>query len=283
MLDWKGLDVAGLVGGGLVVALTALTIHFCALGHNWARLVLAIWGAINVLWVGLLVFRLVGAIGQGMQIGIGQTIQTLAVSITTIAASALLFIGPANDWFRKVRSNKVLRPSWKPVTLVTAAVLLGVMTVAAIRHHQWASNAVPAEIAIDVRNQLAEIRTELARIDRVVAKLDAQTALAQATPALPGVGEPGVRNNVDPLKRGVLMSRSVLEERGITIYRDVCQRYPQLSEQQRFAVASMIGNGLHVNAHYYLLSDTVSEEGGGTVAKPGFALDDTSQNLPDPE
>ena len=274
MLVWKGSDVAGLMMGGLLVALTALTIHFCALGHNWARIVLAILGALSLLQVGLFVFRLASAIGQGKQIETGQIIQPLAVAITTIAASALLFIGPANGWFRGVRSHTVARPSWKPVTLATAAVFLGAMTVGAIQHHRRANGTLPSEIVVDVRNQLAEIRTDSARIDDLIAKLDAQTAL---------MGGSKVPNNVDPLKRGILMSRSMLRERGTTIYRDVRNRYPQLSEQQRVAVASMIGNALRMNAKYYLLSDSVSEERGGIVENPGFGLDDTSQNLPDPE
>jgi len=75
---------------------------------------------------------------------------------------------------------------------------------------------------------------------------------------------------------------------GDSISRDVLTRWPQLSERQRFEVASLIGNAAGVNAEFYSFRTGSPYgrrgllEGRGLFENPADARSDTSQNLPDP-
>jgi hypothetical protein len=71
---------------------------------------------------------------------------------------------------------------------------------------------------------------------------------------------------------------------GDSIYRDVLTRWPQLSERQRFEVASLIGNATGVNAEFYRFRTGWRRallEGRGLFENPAAELSDTSRNLPD--
>ncbi|MBN1608511.1 MAG: hypothetical protein JW940_17905 [Polyangiaceae bacterium] len=271
MWTWKGTEVASLVIAGVLLGLTTLVVHFCLLGRNWARILLAIMGAINLLYLGWFAYGLVSAIGQGKQIGTGpalaQSVAALAASIASIAASVMLFMSPAKVWFHQAKLSPAGWFSRPRVMLATGVALTAMLAIGVARHNDEESPTLPAEVVVDIRNQLAETSAELAKIDDLLKKLE--------------TGAPGTRGA--SLTRGLRMQRGMLVERGVTIYRDVHKRYPQLLEQQRFAVASMIGNALGMNAKYYLALESVSEERGGIITNPGFALNDTSQNLPDPE
>lgn len=277
--------ITSLLMEGILVALIVLITYFCALGYNWARILLVIYGMINILMVCSYAYNVINTVSQGASLtflsGLSQTIQALAIMIISAVAPFLLFWGKAGDWFNGVKAHTIDRPSLGGTAITAIVVVVSMAGVGGTRIYTSTFNTLPPEIIVDVNNQLTEIREEMAKLDGLVTELD---GFETADPPFPGMAaDDQDGSGFGSLENSILMLHFTLKERGTVIYYDVRNRYPQLSERQRFAVASMIGNALQVNAKYYLLSDRLSEEKGGIIRDPGFDLNDTSQNLPDPK
>jgi hypothetical protein len=69
--------------------------------------------------------------------------------------------------------------------------------------------------------------------------------------------------------------------KGIEIFDEIRRKYPSLSEEQLFEVASILGNVLDLNARYFMLYKNGIPEKGGVVKNPGFHFRDTRDNIPD--
>ena len=267
---WVWQDMTTLLVGITLLALPLLFFHFCALGHNWARIVLTIFAVIFLLNFGVFVFRLMSAIKQrgsaGFEYDISDII-TITLTAICIVAPIMLFLGRSNAWFREVKARTVDRPSWIGVTVVTAGVFLSMAVSAGVRHHQWAKYTLPPEIITDVRNQLTGIHAKIAELDKMEAELTVNP----------------VNDNSSQRRQQILMYRTMFREGGTTIFSDVHKRYPQLTKRQLFELASIIGNSLQQNAQYYLAFPNGVPKEGAIIENPSFDINDTSSNLPDPE
>jgi hypothetical protein len=130
---------------------------------------------------------------------------------------------------------------------MTVAVLLSLAAVGELRYREWTSHTLAADVVVEVRKQFAERRSSSATLEDLVAKLEADPDFVATRPPTRNVGGGSTASAyIESLQITIAGLRS-----GDSIYCDVLTRWPELSERQRFEVASLIGNATGVNAEFY--------------------------------
>lgn len=273
---------------GLFMAFIVMTVHYCALGHCWARIALVINGAVSFLIFEGIVFDVAQA-GRpiGLERGLHQAI-TPAMYAVTVVASSLLLAPRARGWCRGGKPHTGEGSSPRTISWITVAVLLSLPVVAGTRYLEWNRHTLPADVVVEMRKQLEELRRTKATLEDLVARLETDPDFLATLPS--HLRSPGVA--ADSTASAYIKSLKTRIENwrvdGHRIYHDVRTRWPQLSVRQRFEAASLIGNALGVNAEFYRFRSGWPDEGRGLLEGrglfelPAYEVSDTSQNLPDP-
>jgi hypothetical protein len=272
---------------GSFMAFVVVTGHFCALGHRWARVLVVIYGAVSFLLLEGIVFDVFDVVREGRPIGLVGGLHeaiTPAMYAVTVVASSLLLLARVRAWFRGGRALPAAGSSPRTIRWMTVAVLLSLAAVGGLRYREWTSHTLPADVVVDIRRQLAELRSRRATLEDLVAKLGAYPGFVATLPPLPRSPEVGGGSTTSAYIESLKITIAGLRS-GDSIYRDVLTRWPQLSERQRFEVASLIGNATGVNAEFYRFRTGWRRallEDRGLFENPAAELSDTSRNLPDP-
>lgn len=69
--------------------------------------------------------------------------------------------------------------------------------------------------------------------------------------------------------------------RAVIVFDEIRQKYPDLSDEQLFEVASIVGNASNMNAKYFMLYKNGTPKEGKVISDPGFDYRDTSGNIKD--